>query len=250
MTGMSPNPRRERCSYTAGMDTVRPLRSVLDDLVGAGEGPGEAEQALRVAGHQDLAPELLAEAVVSYAALAPPALAEHLAPFVTAQSPAAVATGPGSVDAGPGWGLDLIATARRDDDLDDLGAVTDPQDLDGLDVLDETAGPLSGAEQPSAPDDVDVEELDFGAAPSPGSADEWASEANPPSDATVDGPFDSPLGVPFDVSIDIPVDTEPPAEEPLGGPVLDVDPDRVLDADAASTEAPDEESPGELPPSW
>lgn len=111
---------------TGGPGSAQPLRSVLDALTGAGAtDPGRA---LDAAGHPDLPADLVAQAVVSFAEAAPPALAEHLAPFVTAQSPAAVDGHAAAAGADPALGLELLATAPDPGVLD---AEADPLlDLD------------------------------------------------------------------------------------------------------------------------
>ncbi|TDV57309.1 hypothetical protein [Actinophytocola oryzae] len=94
------------------MDSARPLRELLTDLVGdAGARAGGPEAYLAEHGH-DLPPDLVAEAVVSFADTAPPEVAEHLAPFVTAHT-----AGEEPAD----W-FDLLTSAPVDpaDDLDDL----------------------------------------------------------------------------------------------------------------------------------
>lgn len=216
---------------------ARSVRSVLDDLVGAGEAAGDAAQALRAAGHEDLAPELVAEAVVSFAAVAPPTLAEHLAPFVTAHSPAAVDADPAPVGADAGWGLELIATAPVAD-LADLGDATDPSGRDPLDRLDSVGPdpaedldvadpePLSGADLGIAPpDDVDV-------------ATEQAVDLSSEDDEDLSF---APLNLPDPLAGGL------AGDDPLGG--LDVDPDRLLDG-AAEPVGPVEDGPQDVQPSW
>src|ERR1044072_5836251 len=71
------------------MTSGRPLHELLADLVGDAEAArahGDPETYLAAGGHPDLPPDLVAEAVVSYADTAPVDVAEHLAPSVTNHS--------------------------------------------------------------------------------------------------------------------------------------------------------------------
>jgi hypothetical protein len=71
------------------MASGRPLHELLADLTGdadAARAHGDPEAYLAANGHPDLPPELVAEAVVSYADTAPVEVAEHLAPYVTTHS--------------------------------------------------------------------------------------------------------------------------------------------------------------------
>ncbi|MEV4618106.1 hypothetical protein AB0J74_05215 [Asanoa sp. NPDC049573] len=95
---------------------ARPLKDVFSDLVGD---PSAGADALAAAGH-DLPADLVAEAVVSFAGTAPAEVAEHLAPFVTANSGV-----PAETDGtGTEW-FDLLATAPDPDAAEDLDAVFD-----------------------------------------------------------------------------------------------------------------------------
>jgi hypothetical protein len=112
------------------------LHEVFDAL--AGQPDRSASEMLHDAGYGDLPPELVGDALVSYADTAPVEVAEHLAPFVTAHL--------GSPDATPdldaGFGL-LSSIPVADADLDAAELAADV------------------AEQPAeAPFSVDV--LDFG----------------------------------------------------------------------------------------
>ncbi|MDG4822727.1 hypothetical protein O7635_12790 [Asanoa sp. WMMD1127] len=113
---------------------ARPLKDVLTDLVGD---PSAAADALAGAGH-DLPPELVAEAVVSFAGTAPAEVAEHLAPFVTAHSGVPVES---ELDAPADW-FELLATAPETGaELDEgLAAAPDSADGPGLGELDFGAG--------------------------------------------------------------------------------------------------------------
>jgi hypothetical protein len=150
------------------MASGRPLHELLADLAGdadAARAHGDPETYLAANGHPDLPPDLVAEAVVSYADTAPVEVAEHLAPYVTTHS--AVPTDePPAED----W-FGLLTTAPAED-LD-----ADP----GLDVADD---------QPSSPDHDRAAALDFGAGstdldgePASGgdSADDSAPESSPES---------------------------------------------------------------------
>jgi hypothetical protein len=103
---------------------VRPLRELLADLVGdAAARAGGPEAYLAEHGHTDLPPDLLAEAVVSFADTAPPELAEQLAPFVTAHT-----AGEEPAD----W-FDLLTTASPDltgdvDGVDEVDDGPEPED--------------------------------------------------------------------------------------------------------------------------
>jgi hypothetical protein len=88
----------------------RPLHAVFSELLhdeatrqAFGADPASL---LDAAGYPDLPADLVNEAVASYADTAPPALAEHLAPFVMAHSPVSDAKDPAELD-----GLALLATA-------------------------------------------------------------------------------------------------------------------------------------------
>ncbi|GAA1884577.1 hypothetical protein [Asanoa iriomotensis] len=114
---------------------ARPLKDVLTDLVGD---PSAAAGALAGAGH-DLPPELVAEAVVSFAGTAPAEVAEHLAPFVTAHSGVPVES---ELDDPADW-PELLATAPAEPDaeLDDALPLDESDTADaGLAELDFGAG--------------------------------------------------------------------------------------------------------------
>lgn len=109
------------------MASVRPLRELLADLVGdASARSGGPEAYLAEHGHPDLPPDLVAEAVVSFADTAPPEVAEHLAPFVTAHT---------AGDEEPADWFDLLASAPEDpaDDLDQLDDDPDPWSMADFD---------------------------------------------------------------------------------------------------------------------
>jgi len=125
------------------MDSARPLRDVFADLTGGGNAAGDPEALLRDQGHPGLPDHLVAEAVVNYAETAPPEVAEHLAPYVTAHS--AVGAVETTADEPPAEWLDLLGTAPAGPGLAD-----EPADIDYLapspDELDEAAdlGPDPG----------------------------------------------------------------------------------------------------------
>lgn len=94
------------------MESARPLREVLGELVGDESARralvADSEQVLREAGHAGLPEGLVAEAVVSYADTAVIEVAEHLAPFVMARSAVPLE----EADAGPDprQALELLTT--------------------------------------------------------------------------------------------------------------------------------------------
>src|SRR5258708_4998892 len=67
------------------MDAARPLRDVFADLA-QDEDARSAQDVLRANGHADLPDGLVAEAVGTYADTAPIEIAEHLSPYVMANS--------------------------------------------------------------------------------------------------------------------------------------------------------------------
>ena len=163
------------------MTSGRPLHELLADLVGdadAARAHGDPETYLAANGHPDLPPDLVAEAVVSYADTAPVDVAEHLAPYVTTHS--AVPTSEPPAD---DW-FGLITTAPAED-LPDDDLPDDLSDDPGF------ADDLSG-EQPWSPeqDHDHASALDFGAgsegidSPHHTAADE---DADTPDDDTPDG---------------------------------------------------------------
>jgi hypothetical protein len=137
------------------MTPARPLREVFAGL--AGQPSADPGEVLAAHGHPDLPADLVAEAVVSYADTAPPEVAEHLAPFVTAHS--AVPTGDEPAD----W-HDLLSTVPDVSEVDspfepdfgtgaehlpadpvaslDFGAGAEDDHHIGLDLPDEPESPL------------------------------------------------------------------------------------------------------------
>jgi hypothetical protein len=126
-------PRRRigRWIRTVGL-MGRPLHAVFTELLND-EATRQAYAAdpgslLDGAGHTGLPDELVAEAVVSFVDTAPPAVAEHLAPFVMARGPVAESDAdPAELD-----GLALLATAPPQttrEELDgDLAATPESMD--------------------------------------------------------------------------------------------------------------------------
>jgi hypothetical protein len=89
------------------MQPARPLRDVLTDLVGDGDAAGPSE-VLAAGGHSGLPDQLVAEAVGTFADTAPIEVAEHLSPYVMANSAVPLPDAP-EVDAGS-W-LDAFSGA-------------------------------------------------------------------------------------------------------------------------------------------
>jgi hypothetical protein len=124
------------------MDPARPLRDVFTDLTGdAGAGAAQDPAAvLAASGHPDLPDTLVAEAIVSYADTAPPEVAEHLAPYVMANS-AVPAADPTASEPDPSSWLDLLAGAPDVAEFD-LDSSLDDAALAGVAAGDHpTAGP-------------------------------------------------------------------------------------------------------------
>jgi hypothetical protein len=189
------------------MDLARPLHSVFADLVGergaSGLGPDEV---LAAGGHPDLPAGLVAEAVVSYADTAPVEVAEHLAPYVRANSAVPQAGGPAAIEE-PHW-YDLLATAPPVPGL-----------VGGPDLLDAAtaAAPSTddGGHQAASIDHGDID-LDFGLGHRAPSGAE-PTDSGEPTDPTP----------PSWSATTEPADTEPvPAD-----PSLDADPGFVMDHD-------------------
>jgi hypothetical protein len=189
------------------MATARPLRDVFADLVGDPDASGtDPAELLREQGHDDLPDALVAEAVTSFADTAPIEVAEHLSPYVMANSAVPGVAG----EVAPGAWLSTLAEAP---------AVTaDPAGLDpdqpaGPDASPDGAGVAGPADDPFS--------LDFGG----GTGEDPTSVAEPPA-----GP-ELATGVPDDL------DTTPTTPD-LGfdlaaptGPLPDADGDGDTDAD-------------------
>ncbi len=151
------------------MSQGRPLHAVFAELLGDDVArqayAADPSSPLDDAGHGDLPSDLVAEAIVSFADTAPPAVAEHLAPFVMAHSvvPAADDEPPAA-----SAGLDLLATAPAD--------IVERPDVDASDSEpDQTAltPELSADAEPRADD------LDFGGGALDATSEEGASAGMP-----------------------------------------------------------------------
>ena len=94
------------------MESGRPLREAFAELLNDESARSayatDPDGFLGAYGHGDLPGSLVAEAIVNFADSASPAVAEHLAPYVIAQSGAAEPGDDAAAD--PGFGLDLLAT--------------------------------------------------------------------------------------------------------------------------------------------
>jgi hypothetical protein len=144
------------------MEPQRSLRAVFGDLAGdesarppEDDGPGDLGDLLAAMGYPGLPDSLIAEAITSYADTAPAEVAEHLAPFVLANSPVPVDDPQEELDSaqaldqiGPLDPLDLLVTAptslAADDHLADSGA--DPDDdlfVDPAPAVDETSATIN-----------------------------------------------------------------------------------------------------------
>jgi hypothetical protein len=155
------------------MASARPLHEVLGDLVGDGDAAhahGDPEAYLAANGHPDLPPDLVAEAVVSYADTAPVDVAEHLAPYVTTHS-AVPADEPPTDD----W-FGLITTAPADDldtdpDIDDFSDDGVAPDHHHDPALDFGTGSVDDLDAPTADDSDDDTDDDTDDARNDGSGD-------------------------------------------------------------------------------
>jgi hypothetical protein len=147
------------------MQPARPLRDVLTDLVGAADAAGPAD-VLAANGHADLPDELVAEAVGSFADPSPIEVAEHLSPYVMANSPVPQPDAP-PVDLA-GW-------------LDAVTGAPPPAEVDPTALLDDGGAHHGASAEPAG---VEVGDLAFGH----GQADHHVSTV----DSFGDGPvFDS-----------------------------------------------------------
>jgi hypothetical protein len=165
------------------MTEVRPLRELLADLVGAADTHADGPAAYLAAHGHDLPPDLMAEAVVSFADTAAPEVAEHLAPFVTAHT-----TG---VEPESDW-FDLLTTTPAPDDPVPWSADLDPDpdpDVDAGLNFDFGAGDVDVLDMfPSAdaPSPSDVE-TDWSTEPSTPDAEPATSEESEDSDDFPEG---------------------------------------------------------------
>jgi hypothetical protein len=135
------------------MASARPLRDVFADLAGD-EAARHADpaQLLRDSGHPDLPEALVSEAVISFADTAPVEVAEHLAPYVAANSPVPAIEADDAPDmAASGW-VEALVTAPDVADLDS----PDPADgLDGAVAPSVTEAQPTTADEPGSFDDID-----------------------------------------------------------------------------------------------
>jgi hypothetical protein len=246
------------------MTGARPLKDVFADLLGGGDGARpDPEAALAAAGHPDLPPELVAEAVVSYADTAPVEVAEHLSPYVIAHS--GVPTVEETVADSGGEALvpdlatlgDLLADASAGPDVDldgpdgpgvDVGGldatVGDPPAL-SLDALDDLGGfAPAGPQAELLDDDPDVAALarpeaglDFGGgAPDPTVAERAGASVQDPGDGAVDEDRPDVAALPTEPD----ADDVPPADLSLPRPDDTddgTDPDGLDDDPAAGLDA-------------
>jgi len=161
------------------MATARPLRDVFADVTGdEAARASDPADLLRTSGHEDLPDSLVAEAVTSYADTAPLEVAEHLSPYVMANS--AVPGVPTEVDASS-W-LDTLAAAPID--AADPAEGLDPADL----VPADDAAPWDG---PAGDGGADAAfDLDFGHGghpAGPAGPDAGAADTEPDTDASAYG---------------------------------------------------------------
>jgi hypothetical protein len=168
------------------MADVRPLRELLTDLVGSADTHADGPAEYLAAHGYDLPPDLVAEAVVNYADTAPPEVAEHLAPFVTAHTTGVepesdwfdlLTTTPTPEDT-PSWATDLDSDPDADldgldhdhgfdfgsgavDDLDMLATEHDPVATESHHDWTEPATPTPDPEPAVSADDLDEDEDDL-----------------------------------------------------------------------------------------
>jgi hypothetical protein len=203
------------------MAAARPLKDVFAELTG--DDAARAEEVLAASGHGDLPPDLVAEAVVNYADTAPVEIAEHLAPFVTANS--AVPT-LDEVDGDADWSALLATAPAVEADLDaDLVA-----DVDAPGATDDDApgtDDASGTDDRSGTDDASVDDVDFGVGAEDASEIDVAAETDRPDDdaSLDDAPVEDGPAAPDDVydEAGAPIDLSGPSDVDGGGGD-DVDP--------------------------
>jgi hypothetical protein len=185
------------------MAPARPLHELLAGLSGdAARASGDREAYLADNGHPDLPPDLVAEAVVSYADTAPVEVAEHLAPFVTTHSPVPTDQPPAD-----DW-FDLLSeapTGPPPPDLDpDLSAAGPDPDAslpeDPGPAFDFGTGALDPRTDPSTMDDSTEE-------PPPTTEPQPADDATAPT--TPAWPDFEPDPVDLDTAPDDPSDPDP-----------------------------------------
>lgn len=210
------------------MEPLRSLRDVFAGLAGdesarpEGEAGGDLGDVLSAEGYSDLPETLVAEAIVSYADTAPAEVAEHLAPFVMANSPVPLDDLPPETDSAQA--LELLATAPTELaaveeaplDADDTLAMNGETDLAGADTADTDADALFA--------------LDFGEGDAATVAEPDAAEL--PADAD-EAPVESTNGA---------AQLEP--ENGTNGAFAD---DSVVLGPAAEAEVEDDEADDEMP---
>ena len=108
-------------------DTMQ-ARSLREVFASMSHGPADPSAALADAGHGDLPPDLVSEAIVNYADAAPVEVAQHLSPFVVANSAVPASSGHPYPAADVHEGLTLLGSAP-DPLHPDLGD-HDPFDVD------------------------------------------------------------------------------------------------------------------------
>ena len=140
------------------MEPGRPLREAFAELLNDESARSayatDPDGFLGAYGHGDLPGSLVAEAIASFADSASPAVAEHLSPYVIAQSGITEPDGSEFADSGPGLdGLDLLASAPVGLELHDPA-------FDGP-VLDAAPADAAGHPGAAAPAE-DADDLDFG----------------------------------------------------------------------------------------
>ncbi|MFV2109061.1 MULTISPECIES: hypothetical protein [unclassified Micromonospora] len=195
------------------MAPARSLHEIFAGLPGDAAAHSDVAAVLDANGYADLPPELLAQAVVSFADTAPAEVAEHLAPFVTAHSQVG---GDGTVPDELASPLDLLATAPApafdaampDDpafdgpDLDGLGLDAAPPDGPGFDTpagFDDpgfAAGPGMDAafgrgDGPSVDDREPATVEPFPAGPTGDDAEPASHDGQPDAADLLDGPLPS-----------------------------------------------------------
>jgi hypothetical protein len=108
-----------------GMEQARSLRDIFASM---SHGPADPAAALAGAGHGDLPGHLLTEAIVNYADAAPVEVAEHLSPFVVANSAVPASGGHPYPPADVHDGFSLLANAPEPvhPDAADLAGHDDP----------------------------------------------------------------------------------------------------------------------------
>ena len=231
------------------MDPASPLRDVFAQLAGEGQPHAEAaEELLAAHGHAGLPDGLVAEAVVNFADTAPHEVAEHLAPFVKANSAVPLDDADADEDtADRGW-FDLLSTAPEVDDLSAEPAGLDDEALDFASAASAAATQAfeGVAELVEAAVDAVGIDLEFGH----GDTGAFAGPQTPPESPT---PAEAVGGLPSgaeavgaadDIDSTESVGVAPAGVEVVGVEVVGTDPDGLDGADADSDEPAGTESFG------